>query len=309
MIICIDEDYLATIGQARASQLYCDALQNGHYIDGKGRSLDLVREYVLAHASSYQKELMKTCKATSLTGKLRKYLTKLTAADFPYNELLNILTKPSIILVENSVNEGPVYDHLIQTYYRDPSFGSLYQKLKEARKSCRLEYANGGGCGNFVGLLKLANANNYKNISKYKYCTVIDRDANGPEYTLIQNRDNLFKLLSGKDKTTLQDDDIYTLEQPEYIWHMWYKREIENYFPDEHFQRIHSVDLAKWPTLPIDRNYKKLSEGTGFKKDKLKELTTGMSREKYEKGVKVFQCQGISISELQLFLLKLVKLI
>ena len=34
-----------------------------------------------------------------------------------------------------------------------------------------------------------------------------------------------------------------------------------------------------------------------------------MSREKYEEGLKMFHCNGYKMSELQLFLLKLVKLI
>ena len=42
---------------------------------------------------------------------------------------------------------------------------------------------------------------------------------------------------------------------------------------------------------------------------KLKDLTKGMSRELYEAGLQSFYHQGGRVSEIQLFLLKLVKLI
>lgn len=308
MIICIDKDYLNTIGEVKASQLYCEALENGHFFDGKGDSMDVIRDSVEKHASSYQKELMKTGKTISLTGKLRKFLTTLKASDFSFDDLVRILNKPSKILVENSVYEGPVYDNMIQIYERDPSFRNLYLKLKEARKTGRLEYGHSGGFGNFLGLLEQADAEGYRGIAKYKFCTVIDRDADGPEYTRLSTRDSLFKFLSGKDSSQLGDDDIYTLKQSKYIWHMWYKREIENYFPDEQYERI-GVHTYRWPAIPIDRNYKKISKGTGFSKDKLKDLTKGMSRELYEAGLQSFYHQGGRVSEIQLFLLKLVKLI
>lgn len=308
MIVCIDEGYLTTIGNARASQLYCEALDKGHYFDGNATCMEMMRASVNDHASTFQKEMMKTGRSMNLTGKLRQFLTRLNASDFSFDDLLRILTKPSRILVENSMYEGPVYDHMMRTYYRDPSFGNLYAKLKIARDNGFLTYEHGGGCSHFKGLLEQAELDDYKGISKYKFCTIIDRDADGPEYKLIETRNNLFKYLADKSNSNLEDNDIYTLDQQKYIWHMWYKREIENYFPDTHFKRI-GVDPDNWPQLPEDRNYKKLSEGTGFKKDKLKNLTDGMSREKYEEGLKMFHCNGYKMSELQLFLLKLVKLI
>lgn len=308
MIVNVDEEYLKSIGEARSSQLYCDIETYGHYIECFSNVKETMLNHVRKHASTFQRELISTGRSMNLTGKLRRYLTSLNASDFTFDDLLKVLTKPSQILVENSVNEGSVYDNMIQTYSRDTLFASLFQKLKVARNNGRLQYRHAGGCGNIEGLLRQADDDEYDGIAKHKFCVVIDRDADGPEYMLIQRKDNMLKFLSGKDSAHLEDADVYSLDQPLYNWHMWYKREIENYFPEEHFARV-GADLSTEPTVPADRNYKKLSGIRGYSKENLKDLTFGMSREKYETGLKSFYVNQQKVSELQLFLLKLVKLI
>lgn len=309
MIICVDEEYLSTIGEEKSSELYCCATINGHLIDGMGASLDLIKASVDRHASTFQKEIIRTGKAIKLTKKLRQFLTTLQASQYEYDDLIRILSKPSKVLVENSVYEAPVYDNIIQLYCSDRIFGNLFAKLKLARNENRLVFDHSGGCGSVKGLLEQANADEYKSIAKYKFCTIIDRDADGPEYTKIQNIDKLLFFLAGKDSKTIRDSDIYTLNQPVYIWHMWYKREIENYFPNDHFERV-GTDIAKWSSSPEDRNYKDLScKGTGYHKNKLKDLVHGMSREKYEEGIKHFSVNDLMLSEFQILLLKFVKLI
>lgn len=60
----------------------------------------------------------------------------------------------------------------------------------------------------------------------------------------------------------------------------------------------------------VDRDYLKISEKiAGYSKDKLPSLTSKMSRKKYESGLKHFYVNGEDLSELQLFLLKLVRII
>ena len=121
-------------------------------------------------------------------------------------------------------------------------------------------------------------------------------------------RQNLFEMLSGKQATVLANTDIYTLSQSVYVWHMWYKRAIENYFPATQFDNL-GYPSASAPSVLVDWSYKNLGKISRYDKKHLSEVCFGMSRANYESNCAQFTVNGVNMSEMQLFLLKLVKLI
>jgi hypothetical protein len=89
---------------------------------------------------------------------------------------------------------------------------------------------------------------------------------------------------------------------------MWYKRSIENYFPNASYEAI-GVNVAQLPVDRVDRDYYNFSQVNGYKKSHLSSLTYGMKRTDYEKELETFTVNGEQMTELQLLLLKLVKII
>jgi hypothetical protein len=84
-----------------------------------------------------------------------------------------------------------------------------------------------------------------------------------------------------------------------------------NYFPDSSYVTCSYNPIVIWPADPTDRNYKKIvDKGKGrFHKEDLPKLANSMSRYDYENGLQHFIVNGQDMSELQLFLLKIVKII
>ena len=91
---------------------------------------------------------------------------------------------------------------------------------------------------------------------------------------------------------------------------MWYKRSIENYFPNEAYISA-GMDPSLITESGIQRDYVKITSSniSGYDKDKLQLLTCAMSRQQFEDNLKQFNINGENLSEFQLFLLKLVRII
>jgi hypothetical protein len=90
---------------------------------------------------------------------------------------------------------------------------------------------------------------------------------------------------------------------------MWYKRSIENYFPNEAYEYL-GLNTDSITDTTAERDYLNIEECLrGYKKHKLPLLTCAMSRKKYEDNLKHFNVNGEDLSEIQLFLLKLVRII
>ena len=149
----------------------------------------------------------------------------------------------------------------------------------------------------------------YENVFSEKSCIVFDRDTDD-DVSFDSNKNALFQLFCNKKSDSVTDQDIYTLNQNPYHWHMWYKREIENYLTNDHYEE-NGVDVSGFPTELKQRDYFKISESVpGYHKSKLSVIAEKMSRADYESlGLRFFTVNGLQISELQLFLLKLVKII
>lgn len=310
MIIQLNTAYLNAIKTAEISELYYGIVKNGHYLDCDDATREKLTDAMERCGSRMQKQLVKSNHQGHLTAELRKYLTTISSGQYTYSELMTIICKPSCLMIENLAYESDVYRSIIGTYANDPTYRNLFRKLEDAKNLGWLTFLHAGGFGMMAPLLNYYDERDYKNVADKKIAVLMDRDTDLATQ-FPDNRHNLMAMLAGKKYSQLSNGDIYTLAQNEYVWHMWYKRAIENYFPKTQFDNLR-YDTSTVPATPADWSYKNLGgKGgiRGYKKQNLSDLKEGMSRSDYESNCAQFVVGGVSMSEMQLFLLKLVKLI
>lgn len=308
MIFQINQDYTDKLSVAERSELYSKIIEYGHYVDCDSAVRTVYYQSVEDCGSKIQREMIKKDPSLRLNRQTRQYLTLMITSDYTPQQLDLLIKKPARLMVENKVNEAPVYRNMIGTYASgDRPYNNPLRKLHQALKEGKLDFENGGGCSAYDQQMQSLNENEYRDVAKYKICMLADRDTNA-ENVYDEQKNPLFEACCGKKYDEMSADDVYKLDFTGYVWHMWYKRAIENYFPDSQFTAI-GADLSTMPKIPADRNYKKLGDVIGYRKNQLPKLADKMSYAMYEDGLKHFYVDGKDMSELQMFLLKLVKII
>lgn len=307
MIFQIDQPYYDRMAAPDRSQLYSDIILHGHYVDCTYSLRMSFYDDIKANGSTLQKNLMEKDPSMQIPTRFKEYLTTIDVNTVECEQLYVLINKPALVLLENEVNERAVYTDIIHKYAkRDKSFDTLYKKLEESMENEELDFDQAGGVGQIVPLFQSHDRCKYRGMSKWKMCMLIDRDTKNNTYFSSKNN-AVFSFTCGKDNTTITDDDIYSLGQTPYIWHMWYFKEIENYFPEKQYKAI-GLDTKQAPNEVQDWHYKKMGDFPGYNKNNLSMLTKGMTYDDYEDGLQHFPNAG-GISEIQLFLLKLVRII
>ena len=312
MIFKIDHNYATTLQGVALSDLCCKMMEKGHFIDCDGNTLALIKNCIQTNASTTQTECFTKYKGFSITAELRKYLTTILVDGTHYSleDVDRMVSKESRVLVENGPYEWDVYKKMMGVFERDRKYGNVFQLLIKARNKSCLTDLHCGGCSTMVAMIKYQEQNDYKNVFAEKSCVVFDRDTND-EISFDSQKNGLFRLLCNKDNTTVSNSDIYTLNQSHYYWHMWYKREIENYFTDDCYIK-ENVNVSGFPAVSNQRDYFEIdkSSAPGYDKPLLSSVAEHMSRSDYDTiASKKFLVNGELLSEIQLFLLKLVKII
>lgn len=307
MIFKISTQFANSNRAEHLADICCKMICNRHYISCDSATRELINASVEKHGSTLQKELLLQYKGFDITNELWKYLTSIDVDAFSYSMLDIMLAQPSRLLIENSYNEWNTYKSIMGAYKHDKKYKNLFIALELAKKEGRISYLHGGGHTTYVSLIEQNNSCDYAGIFKYKVCIIFDRDTDNASYYDMQ-KNALFKFLCGKDHTQITNEDVYSLNQLGYIWHMWYKRAIENYFPNIRFQAV-GVDTTLIPVDKEERDFYNFGNIPSYSKNKLAQLPQDMGRDEYEKGLKKFVINGEEITELQLLLLKLVKII
>lgn len=312
MIVSIDNRSLGHFKEQEWASLCYDIVKNGHFVQGDNNVINKIIGYGMTFCSSWQKALIKswTERKHHITDELKTYLTTIDVNKFTFGQLHIILHEPSYLMVENLPYENIVYKSLIGIYKQKAPYKNLFILLEDAKRRGYLKFYHAGGYGNEKPLLEYFNKYDYKDVVRLKFCVLMDRDTES--CTEFPNeRDSLFIYLSGKDKAHLNNSDIYCFTSPA-NWHMWYKRAIENYFPERQYQNI-GINTASFPAnVNNDWSYREIKHG-GYKKNKLPQLIPGMNLSDYEQELQQFivNVNGVNkqMSEFELFLLKLVKII
>ena len=310
MIAKIELEYAQRCDKQWLSHICCTIMTKCHYISCSSKTKDCIIDAINNHASSYEKEQIKSSSAFDPTNEQIKYMTTINLSDFNEKQCLDLFEKSSLLLIENAPYEWDVYKQMAAAYTHDRSHGNLYKQLIQAIETKKIEPWHGGGFTQYKSLIEQKSTIFADEVIKYKLCALLDSDG-----CLIEKKDtwkakrNIYCFLCNIEKEKFTDfelDKIYSLDQKPYIWHMWYKRAIENYFPRKAFEDL-GLDLSNYSDKE-DWNYIKF-KNFNYKKEQLPELSKSMSQKDYETGLQHFCIQEEDLSEIQLLLLKLIKII
>ena len=276
MIAHITKEYIAQCDSRWLSRLCCKIIENGHYISCDASTQEHLLGVVNKEGSAWEKELICKSKPFDFSKEEQKYMTTISLENFDPEQCEVLFGERSMLLLENSVYEWNVYTHIVDTYKRDRQHPNLIKKLSNAIDKGRLTYYHGGGCSQHQQHIEQHEAHIYKSVGKYKICALLDRDCPS-ENDIPKEKYKLYCYLCGdkyEDFVGYDLSKIYSLNQPNYIWHMWYKRSIENYFPNDSYISA-GMDPSLITETGTQRDYVKITYKNiiGYDKDKLQVLT------------------------------------
>lgn len=315
MIFKIDDNIFAQNNPPQIAELLSVIIKHNHYIDcATPRVNEKIIWTINAHGSTYDKELLLLYRRFSIDDYHRNLLTTVDANDFSYAQLEILAGKEAVLLPENTF-EWMVYKHIIKSYIHNPNVSEVAKTLEEAIDKKLFIAKQIGGNGQVRAQVAHLAATEYDGATMpLKCCVIIDRDvpsdydASG-NWNMPPRLESTFVFLSGKRSSAIVQRDIYSVEQPIFHWHMWYKRAIENYFPDRAFLNI-GCNWKSTVTV-LDRDYQLIDRTTMAHYDKhdIGHLTEVMGWRDYNSNLKQFPHNGIMYTELELLLFKLCKII
>lgn len=313
MIFRIDPGFINSCPPARLSDIACAAARNGHYLRTDRNSRSAIRDAVRQHGSTTEKQRFKA--HTSMfdpAGNLGRFLRTIEITkDYSPNAFFYLVAGNARLILENANHEWKVYKYFIDLYSNHRELGDCLRLLRYAKEKKTIKAVHSGGWGE---MLKIADSeplrHDGENLRLLKTCMVFDRDTDN-SITFDGNKNGLFSRLAGKKADILEESDIYHLDFGSPMWHMWHKRTIENYFPDSRYENIGCDVSAMSGLTPLQRDYFKICEKSvnGYDKHSLDRLIEGLDRNMLEANLKKFRIGDKEYSEMELFLLKLVKII
>lgn len=309
MIFQIDSTFVQQASACDLARLVKSIMAHHHFIccEGEGNSMQAIVDKVKAELGKTElQQLLHAFQLFSPTQMLKDYLTVIECHHYPMQSLLLMVEKPSRILLKNELYEWPVYCYIMDAYKNDPAFRNLFKLLHLAERNRYLLSSHAGGKTQMGYLVDKQDEREYHQVARFKWGVLFDRDSNDDQ-SFVPQSNALFRFFwNGKEADTMTNADVYDLKPtPSGYWvHVWYKREIENYFPDSQILKCH-LSIPSTSADSTSRNYTKLN----LPKDALPNLPQGMNRKDFEAIAEKFIVDGKRISEFQLLLLKWVKLI
>ncbi len=191
-----------------------------------------------------------------------------------------IITKPSYVIVESSDSDWNFVKGIVEKYKDFGSRKSIYQLIK---KSLDIDYLlpdHAGGIGDIKKKIEHLKSRSYRDIHEYKLIAIFDSDReNAGDFNERTHRPLIEYLNKINEGTTLNENHMMYKKQDIIVWHMLYKRAIENYLPlnvikntidnlknqqirdlDNLHYNPEQVDFVKYNDPPISISKKPLSE-------------------------------------------------
>lgn len=313
MIVKIDKVFFNGTEQDLKDRVIeiCQIAAAGHYLDVDNViSEDFVNAIEKYAGDNYCSFIAEAMLKFSHEKSIRSYITTINFADYNREQRKCLLIKPSEILLENAAYEWGIYCNLVDYYVKGTKYKNVMNYLKRAIKLDMIEPAHLGGIYHLPTELSLKE-HKYKNMYRHKACVVFDRDTTN-NHDIDSNKKEVFaSLCNGIEFNKVDNALVYRLNyNSEYVWHMWYKRAIENYFPKEKYESS-GVDMSTFDDqLPYD--YLKFDEKNhspkNYTKKKLKDIANGLSYDYFESHTQHFDINGEDMSEIMLLLLKIAKI-
>ena len=310
MIFRIDKTTFSGWSEWKRYRLIQAIFRNGHFVDGDVE----VRKSIV---EMFENEIKVWGRCFDFSSLHKKYLTTIVAKEIvDIDQLILMASEKARLLIENAPYEWPIHKAIITSYRKDnnPELRKVFAMVYEALDKKRLFCLHAGGVGHYDSLIAFEEKEHYWGDSfAKKHVIIFDRDTDGySEYS--DNQNALFKRFCAKNHTEVTEGDVYTLDQQPYIWHVWCKRAIENYFSNQTYNR-HKVQTNRLPSNRTERDYCKMSDFMdGYSKSMMAIITKGLSWVDFEREVPrkfqvVIDGARQDVSEFQLLLLKIAKII
>jgi hypothetical protein len=317
---------------------------NIHFIDIK--SIDAIfynerREYIFdsnvisaRYLSSSQrlifKEFISKKSQVAITSLHRQHLRHIVIGNDKDNKEIDpknahkIITERSKIIIENGINDWKFIKGICQKYSSGKTKRrSIYQVLNRAIEDEIIEPENCGGVEEVIKVTQvLINKPRYQNIFQYKLMALFDSDKKSQmDLTPYKKQIEYFKRKTIKTIQTIDYEYEYT---DLIVWHILYKRKIENYVPlNLLFENIISITQTQKTDLESRTNseldfMEYCQDNIGIGESKIKKkfpeiFLSNFSYRDFEKRCehhKVFLAEANElVSEIEQILLKIAKII
>lgn len=311
MIYKFSDNYISELSEQGLSDLCSDIIKHSYFIQCTANGFNKIKEAIQKCGSMTQRELLTLYTGFKPTKEYQDFLTTIDLELLkPTQEQINVLVNlPSEALIENGMYEWNLYRYLPEIYKHDKDYKNIFNLIRRSIDKGYFIWGNAGGTGNFISYIEKKEEGLYRGMFRYKVFVNFDRDTNN-NHTFDGNKNALFNFFCGKEYNHVTDEDIYTLDFDKYVWHSWYKRAIENYYPDELYNSK-GVNTTVLPQNPNQRDYFHFSVKTvpGYEKKYMQDFPQKMSKSDFESTTKEFQIDNIKVSEMRLVLLKIAKII
>jgi hypothetical protein len=175
------------------------------------------------------------CANTESVTKLhKKHLTHLVIGtnlgEIHPSDAYKAIKERSLIIIENNPNDGKFITGIIDKYKFFGERRSIYTLIKKVVDNQNLIYHHSGGSG-IKDQIEICVNGVYKNICQFKLLVLFDSDKENKTYFKKEYK----KLIEYLKKRVISDppttNDLSYEENDLVIWHILFKRSIENYVP------------------------------------------------------------------------------
>lgn len=209
-------------------------LQDADYI----YKTDLFSHYL----SNHDRELLNRLVSKKPNQLHKTYLTKITVGtnvqngEISPNNVLRILQERSKIILENLINDWNFLRGVCDKYTAHSKRKNIYLLIQKAITNQWLEADTGGGQGELKKVIELRiNSPQYRQIEKYKLMCLFDSDrVSGNTNQLDNTKIKLISFLKTGNEDNLRNivfTDCNYQDTDLIIWHILYKKKLENYIP------------------------------------------------------------------------------
>ena len=164
----------------------------------------------------------------------KKYLKTITvgfkAGEIHPKKALDLISKESLLIVENSTNDGAFLKGLIHNYSNYGKYKSIFSLVKKAFDDNLIVPYHAGGTGGFRVILDDLQKGSYAEIIHDKVIVIFDSDRDNSS-AMNTKHTNLLTHLKGRQFDTSNPSEWVYQNQDVFFWRMSYKRELENYTP------------------------------------------------------------------------------
>jgi hypothetical protein len=206
--------------------------ENGKYIFENST----LSKYMFSNQASLLKNKIEALVKSSghISSLIRFYLSEIKVGEQPNEihpqQVVQIIRERSIIVIENYPNDWSFITGIIEKYQNFGKRREIYLLIKKSIDSNYLIYDHAGGSGLKSQLEGWTNGI-YANFYQFKLMTIFDSDKKHPN-DFKEEYKNLLNFLKNRNiSNPLRADDLKYESTDLIVWHMLYKRALENYVP------------------------------------------------------------------------------